>query len=330
MNSNSGSITGSPASDNHTSESASQSTHASEQRVGRHASWQSNSQCADSVRADFSESASVDEQPSAGHPLPLAVISPQLQQAKHLAQLQLPGDSVSMSDGPSPKLPLHKLSMLQETQSTASSAIGTRVYEDGSERSPRVQVTLRPGQAFAKELALLESSKPSGPTPVTSKAPPAAAIAAAGPAHAPQHELETAISIQPKEAGAAEEGRIRVELSLASYYTADSMRSHRSSPVGSPREGPPEPWVPPPGAGGPHLLLRAVLAPLKLKGDYCEASVLNASDVTLGLAAGLDRKMREVVLRDGEALRVLFAHMGLPVSQTWLSPCCTAVPFTSL
>jgi hypothetical protein len=65
--------------------------------------------------------------------------------------------------------------------------------------------------------------------------------------------------------------------------------------------------------GGPHPLLPAILAPLRLKGDYCEAVALNASDAILALAASLNRHAQEVVLSDGEAIRVLFAHMGLPV-----------------
>ena len=252
------------------------------------------------------------------------------QHPKYLAPLQVPGSSRSSSGSsvqghmsPKDALMREHLTMEQASPSEVSFTIGTQVSVDGSS-SPRVQVMLRPKQVATPPTYSThgDASAPSAHTTASGNY----VSAAAEPASAP---LDTAISIQPRGGAPTQElatsessyyttssmqpwgGAPDQELQPpeSSYHTASSMRSHSSSRASSPQEG-----VRLEHAGGPHPLLPAILAPLQLKGDYCEAAALNASDVILALAASLNRQAQEVVLSDGEAVRVLFAHMGLPVS----------------
>jgi hypothetical protein len=59
-----------------------------------------------------------------------------------------------------------------------------------------------------------------------------------------------------------------------------------------------------------HELLPALLAPLKLKGAYCDVAVLNASDACLSAMEQVPPQAEEVVIEDCEALKVMNAHIG--------------------
>lgn len=68
-----------------------------------------------------------------------------------------------------------------------------------------------------------------------------------------------------------------------------------------------------------HELLPVLLTPLRLKGDYCNVAVLNASVATLALMQKIDASADEVVVDDSEVIRILNGHIGRPVSAS--RPC---------
>lgn len=67
-------------------------------------------------------------------------------------------------------------------------------------------------------------------------------------------------------------------------------------------------------ASKPHELLRLLLAPLKLKGDCCNVSVLNSSAACLTLSQSLPPGAEEIMAADSHVIRILNAHIGVPVS----------------
>ncbi len=74
-----------------------------------------------------------------------------------------------------------------------------------------------------------------------------------------------------------------------------------------------------------HDLLPVLLMPLRLKGDYCNVAVLNASEATLALMRKIDDKTDEVVVDDSEVIRILNGHIGRPVSAVFLLPLCSCM-----
>jgi hypothetical protein len=67
-------------------------------------------------------------------------------------------------------------------------------------------------------------------------------------------------------------------------------------------------------AGHAHELLPVLLTPLRLKGDYCNVAVLNASEATLALMRKIEAGADEVVVDDSEVIKILNGHIGRPVS----------------
>ena len=71
----------------------------------------------------------------------------------------------------------------------------------------------------------------------------------------------------------------------------------------------------------PHELLPLLLVPLRLKADYCSMAVLNASAACLALTQGLPPGAEEIVAEDSHVIRILNAHIGLPVGSRALAIC---------
>ena len=69
----------------------------------------------------------------------------------------------------------------------------------------------------------------------------------------------------------------------------------------------------------PHELLPLLLVPLRLKGDYCSMAVLNSSAACLALTQALPPGAEEVVAEDSHVIRILNAHIGLPVGSCTLT-----------
>ena len=69
----------------------------------------------------------------------------------------------------------------------------------------------------------------------------------------------------------------------------------------------------------PHELLPLLLVPLRLKGDYCSMAVLNSSAACLALTQALPPGAEEIVAEDSHVIRILNAHIGLPVGSCTLT-----------
>ena len=96
----------------------------------------------------------------------------------------------------------------------------------------------------------------------------------------------------------------------ASVHMEAGSRSGRTSASG----GPASSSAPP--AGEMHELLAILLAPLRLKGDYCNVAVLNASEATLAQMERIEAGAEEVLVDDNEVIRILNGHIGRPVSSS--------------
>ena len=62
-----------------------------------------------------------------------------------------------------------------------------------------------------------------------------------------------------------------------------------------------------------HELLPILLMPLRLKGDYCNVAVLNASEATLAQMRKIEAGADEVLVEDSEVIKILNGHIGRPV-----------------
>ena len=110
----------------------------------------------------------------------------------------------------------------------------------------------------------------------------------------------------------------------ASLHMDAESRSCRTSASGGPASSSA------PLAGELHELLAVLLAPLRLKGDYCNVAVLNASEATLGQMQKIEAGAEELLVDDSEVIRILNGHIGRPVSLQLDEIATSAVPCMQL